>query len=195
MKLTVQELLEKFSDKTSHPYNVQKLSLMLFEELSKKVFEMDVSHKKLLEAAALLHDIGYFADAKSHNKHSQALIVEYGLEGFSKHERDMIACICRYHRGSLPDKNKHELYGSFEKKDRKTIKRLGGIVRLADGLDKAPHSLINDIKINFDRENNIIEIILIPASTSASLEIMPAVRKRDLLEIGFKVQSVIKISR
>ena len=195
MKLSTEELLEKFSSKASHPWNVQKLSLMLFDELNKKVLEMDIRQRKLLESAALLHDIGYFIEAKSHNKHSQTLIMENGLAEFNEHDKAIIACICRYHRGSLPDKNKHDFYGSFEKKDRKIIKRLAGILRLADGLDKAPHSLIKEIAISNDKENNIIDIIITPRTYETYLEITPAIRKRDLLEIGFKVQSVIKIAR
>lgn len=195
MKLSVEELLKKFSEKTPHAYDVRNLSVMLFDELNNKVQKMDDELKKLLEASALLHDIGYYTEAKSHNKHSQTLILEYGIEGFTRHETEMIACICRYHRGSLPDKNKHELYGSFEKKDRKIIKCLAGILRLSDGLDKAPHSLIKDIKISLDKENNITEIIIIPLMPDAKPELTPAIRKRDLLEIGFKTQSVIKIAK
>ena len=68
----------------------------------------------------------------------------------------MVACIARYHRGSLPNKEKHELYGSFEKKDRKKIKRLAGILRVADGLDCSHLSAIKSIRIDYDEENNSI---------------------------------------
>ena len=168
--------------------------MILFDELSEKVKEMDNSQRKLLEAAALLHDIGYYTDSKSHNKHSQALIIENGLKEFNEHETEMVACICRYHRGSLPDKTKHELYGSFEKKDRKKIKRLAGILRVADGLDRAHLALIRKIKINYDEDNNIIEILLTPNTPDYYPDITSAIRKRDLLEIGFKAQSILKFT-
>lgn len=194
MKLSADEMLEKFSNNSSHPFEVRRLAMMLFDELSEKVKEMSNQQRKLLEAAALLHDIGYYIDSKSHNKHSQQMVLEHGLAGFTEHEKELAACICRYHRGGLPDKEKHELYGNFEKKDRKTIKRLAGILKIADGLDRAHLALVKLVKINYDEENNIVEILLTPNTPEFRPDITSAIRKRDLFEIGFKVQSVFKFT-
>lgn len=192
MKLSAEDILLKFAKSSSHPSEVRRLSMMLFDEMSEKVREMSNRERKMLEAAALLHDIGYYVDSKAHNKHSRDMVIEHGLEGFSDKETLMTASICRYHRGNLPDKNKHELYGSFDKKERKTVKRLGGILRIADGLDRAHLSLIKRIKVNYNSEDNIAEIILTPNTPEFRPDISSAVRKRDLFEIGFKCQSVIK---
>lgn len=194
MKLRAEDILSKFSNNSGHPVEVRRLCMMIFDEMSAKVIEMSNSERKMLEAAALLHDIGYYIDSKSHNKHSRDMVIKYGLDGFSERETLMIASICRYHRGNLPDKNKHELYGGFEKKDRKTVKRLGGILRLADGLDRAHLSLIRKIKINYDEDNNITEIMLTPNTPDFRPDLTSAIRKRDLFEIGFKCQSVLKFS-
>lgn len=192
MKLSAEDILLKFAKSSSHPSEVRRLSMMLFDEMSEKVREMSNRERKMLEAAALLHDIGYYVDSKAHNKHSRDMVIKHGLEGFSDKETLMTASICRYHRGNLPDKNKHELYGSFEKKERKTVKRLGGILRIADGLDRAHLSLIKRIKVNYNSDDNIAEIILTPNTPEFRPDISSAVRKRDLFEIGFKCQSVIK---
>lgn len=192
MKLSTDELLEKFSNHSSHPLEVRRLAMILFDEFSEQVKEMSNNSRKLLEAAACLHDIGYYIDSKSHNKHSQEIILEHGLQGFSEHEKLLVACICRYHRGSLPDKEKHELYGSFEKKDRKLIKRLAGILRVADGLDRAHLALIKKIKLHYDEENGIVEILLTSNTPEFRPDITYAVRKRDLLESAFKIQCVLK---
>ncbi len=194
MKLSAEDILSKFANSSEHPVEVRRLSMMIFDEMNEKVFEMSNAERKMLEAAALLHDIGYYVDPKSHNKHSRDMVIKYGLSGFSEKETLMVASICRYHRGNLPDKNKHELYGGFEKKERKSVKRLGGILRLSDGLDRAHLSLIKKIKINYDEENNIVEIILTPNTPEFRPDITSAVRKRDLFEIGFKCQSVIKFA-
>lgn len=191
MRLSAKEILSKFANKSSHPQEVRRLAMMIFDELSNKVYEMPNRWRKLLECAALLHDIGYYVDSKSHNKHSRDIVLKYGLDGFSEKETEIVACICRYHRGSLPDKNKHELYGKFEKKERKLIKKLSGILRLSDGLDRAHLSLIKIIKIDYDEENNILKIFLTPNTPEFHPDINSAIRKRDLLEIGFKCQSVI----
>lgn len=189
MKLITEEMLNKYSKNTSHPKEVRRIALMIFDEVSRKIFEMPQSEKKYLESAALLHDIGYFKEAKGHNKHSMKMIVKEGLKEFSPTETKIIACIARYHRGSLPDKEEHEIYNTLEKHERKIVKRLGGILKLADGLDKAHKSIIKSIKIDYDFQNSVAKIFLM--TNGEPLDISAAIRKRDLFEIGFKCQSVI----
>lgn len=192
MKLSTQELLNKFSKNHTHPKEVERLAVMLFEETSKKIKEMPEKHKEYLKAASLLHDIGYHIDSKAHHKHSMKMIIENGLYGFDEKEEKIIGCICRYHRGGLPDKEEHDIYNTFDKKERKTVKRLAGILKIADGLDGEHKNLIENIKINFDENNRIAEIILVPKIKEFLSDISSAIRKRDLYEIGFKCQCILK---
>lgn len=189
MKFSVKEMLNKYSTDTEHAIEVERVAMLIFEEVSKKLFEMSAKEREFLKTASLLHDIGYSIEAKGHNKHSMHLIIENGLDGFTEKETKIIACIARYHRGSLPDKNEHEYYKNLEKSERKIVKRLGGILKLADGLNKEHERIIENIKIEYDFSNSIAKIILI--SKNKKPDISTAIRKRDLFEIGFKCQSVI----
>ena len=123
------------------------------------------------------------------------MILDYGLEDFNERQKEIISCICRYHRGSLPDKKEHEVYCHFDKKDRKIVKRLGGILRIADGLDRAHVSLIKKIRVNYDSENNITEMYLTPNNIDYRPDIFHAIRKKDLFELGFKTQVVFKFEQ
>lgn len=167
---------------------------MIFDEVSEKLHEMSNKQRKYLEAAALLHDIGYYVDAKGHNKHSMKMVIENGLEGFNELDERIIGCICRYHRGGLPNKDEHEIYNTLGKKERKIVKRLAGILKISDGLDRGHLNLIRKIHLNYDEENNIVEFILTPNTPEFRPDISYAVRKRDLFEIGFKCQSVLKFA-
>ena len=190
MELSCEQLLEKYCDNTHHPDEVKRLSLMIFDGVAENLKELSGKNRRILEAASLLHDIGYSIDSKNHNKHSQKIVLDYGLKGFSQREKEIVSCICRYHRGSLPDKTEHEIYCNFDKKERKTVKRLAGILKIADGLAGASISLIKKIRINYDEENNITEFYL----TSINPDFRPdiPIRKKDLFEIGFKTQVVFK---
>jgi len=190
-KFTAEEMLAKYTSKISHAVEVRRLSMMIFDEACEKLREMSNKERKYLEAGALLHDVGYHIDSKGHNKHSMKMVMEEGLSGFDFHELMIIGCICRYHRGSLPDKNEHEVYSDLDKKDRKIVKRLGGILRLADGLDRGHLNLIKKIKLEYDEKNNIVKFILSPNTPEYLPDISYAIRKRDLFEIGFKCQSVL----
>lgn len=195
MKLSAEDFLKKYSYDSSHPTEVRRIAVMIFDEICEKIMEMPSHFRKLLENAALLHDIGYYIESKGHNKHSMKMIVENGIKGFDEHDTDLIACIARYHRGGLPDKEKHEIYSDLDKKDRKIVKRLGGILRIADGFDRAHLALIRKIKLNYDEDSNIVEFIVTPNTPDYYPDITSAIRKRDLFEIGFKTQSVIKFER
>lgn len=192
MKLTTQEMLDKFANNTSHPQEVRRLAMMIFDGINDTLKEMSNKQRKYLEEASLLHDIGYYIDSKSHNKHSQKMILEYGLDDYDEREKQIIACVCRYHRGGLPDKKEHEIYCNFDKKTRKIVKRLAGILKISDGLDRAHLNLIKKIRINYDSENNITEFYLTPNNFDYHPDITYAIRKKDLFEIGFKTQVVFK---
>lgn len=192
MKLTAEEMLDKFSNGSSHPREVRRLSMMIFDEVNEKLFKMSNKHRTFLSNAALLHDIGYALDTENHHKNSLKMVLNHGLENFDEREKQIIGCICRYHRGSLPDKKNHEIYCHFDKKERKIVKRLGGILKIADGLDRAHVNLIKKIHVKYDTENNITEIILTSNNIDYHPDISYAIRKKDLFEIAFKTQVIFK---
>ena len=53
------------------------------------------------------------------------LIIQEGLEGLDNEETKVTANIARYHRGSLPDETKHEIYKNLtpQQKQHSTIAR------------------------------------------------------------------------
>ena len=191
-RMTAQEMLDKFSKDTNHPYEVRKLAMMIFDGVSEQVEQLSNKQRKYLENAALLHDIGYAIESKNHHKHSQKMVLEHGLDEFNEREKEIISCICRYHRGSLPDKDEHEIYCHFDKKERKTVKRLGGILKIADALDRGHINLIKKLRINYDIDNNIVEILITSTNPQFHPDISDAIKKKDLFEIGFKTQVVFK---
>ena len=190
MVMTTHEILEKFSKDTDHSNEVSRLALIIFDGVNATLKEMTDKHRKYLEHAALLHDIGYSIASKDHHKHSQKMILEYGLDNFTEREKEIISCICRYHRGSLPDKKEHNVYCNFDKKERKIVKRLAGILRIADGLDIKHVRQIKNLDVKYDVENNITSIIITPMTPEFLPDISYAVRKKDLFEIGFKTQVI-----
>lgn len=195
VKLSAKEMLNKYSKNITHSEEVRNLSLKIFDEVTSKIHKLSDNLRNYLEVASLLHDIGYCIDAKGHNKHSMNLIIQNGLLGYTELEEKIIACICRYHRGGLPDKIEHEVYNTLDKKERKIVKRLAGILKIADGLANGDKNFINDIKLNFDEENNVVELIIFPIAQEFLPDISHAIRKRDLFEIAFKYQCVLKFSR
>ncbi|MBO0858703.1 MAG: Ppx/GppA family phosphatase [Chloracidobacterium sp.] len=116
-----------------HASRVAYLSLQLFDGL-RSLHALGGEHRRLLAAAALLHDIGYFISHAGHHKHSAYLIQNSELTGFTSSEIAVIANVAYYHRGGLP-KAKHEYYSELRVQDRDIARKLAALLRLADALD------------------------------------------------------------
>ena len=172
-----------------HSLHVARLAMSLFDGLSAP-FNLKKSDRKLLEAAALLHDVGYFIAYSSHHKHSYHLIRHAELFGFSPRERELIAQIARYHRKSLP-KRKHESFQALSDADRQRVGRLGGILRLADGLDRRRSSAVQSVSCAF---GGTLFTVRLEGGEDMSVEIFGATAKKDLLEKAFGVRLVLEAS-
>lgn len=170
----------------AHARQVARLALCLFDALQKQG-TLTSDDRMLLEAAALLHDIGYFISYNRHHKHSYHLIRHARLDGFTPRQKELVANIARYHRGSLP-KKKHVNFRCLSAEDQQLVQRLGGILRLADGLDRCRNQRVTELCCRVEGER--FYLTLHTDSEDLSVEIYGASRKGDLFEktFGYKIQ-------
>lgn len=179
-KESVLELARSCHFDETHSRHVAKISLSIFDGLSKE-FKLKKSERKLLESAALLHDVGYFISYNSHHKHSHHLIRHADLFGFTPREREITALIARYHRKSLP-KKKHLDYERLEKTDKVIVCQLAGILRLADGLDRRRSGLVEVVALQHTAETFSLQLL---GTEDISVEIFGGNAKKDLFEKTF----------
>lgn len=167
-------------DKT-HSEQVMKLANKIFDFIKLK-FEFSDTDREYLEAACLLHDIGYHISHTDHHKHSYYLIRNAEMLGFNDKEIEIIANVARYHRKSHP-KIKHENFNKLDEQSKILVRKLSGILRIADALDRSHKSIVNDIEININEKT--FEIILKSCSADPSLEIWGANIRKGLFEESF----------
>jgi exopolyphosphatase/guanosine-5'-triphosphate,3'-diphosphate pyrophosphatase len=179
----------RFGYEAGHAHHVAKLAGKIFDFLS-ATENFTRHHRTLLVAAALLHDVGYHIASESHHKHSRYLIANSELTGFSESERAVIANIARYHRGPLP-KHSHAEYDALNAADRETVSRLGGIVRLADALDRNHDSRVSDL----DCQVNSAVNLELKSTLDCTNELLEAERKKDLFEQAFKKTLNLSVKR
>jgi len=117
-----------------HARHVAQLALSLFDQLV-ALHGMGVHERRMLLAAALLHDIGQFVSYRRHHKHSWYLISHAGLPEFSPDETAIVALIARYHRRAEPRLD-HEGYADLAPADRERVDGLAALLRIADSLDR-----------------------------------------------------------
>src|SRR6266568_4489138 len=102
-------------------------------------------------------------------------------------EREIIAQVGRYHRKALPRK-KHDAFARLATKDRLLVKRLGGIVRLADGLDRRRSSMVTSLDCSLSP--SAFRIIL-KGEGDVSVELFGGRSNGDLFEMAFDRKLVL----
>lgn len=140
----------KYLFEEAHGLQVARLSLSLFDQLSKEL-ELPRDDRRLLVAAAILHDVGVFISYAKHHKHSLYLIAQAELTGFSAHELLLVGQIARYHRKSSPS-TKHLPFARLSEADRNRVSRLAGLLRLADSLDRDHSQRIDEVVAGVEGE-------------------------------------------
>jgi exopolyphosphatase/guanosine-5'-triphosphate,3'-diphosphate pyrophosphatase len=176
---SVLQLAERTHYEAPHSKHVQKLALQLFDSIGERL-GCAPEDRKLLEDAALLHDIGYHISYDKHNKHSYHLIEHAELLGMTPSEQLVVANVARYHRGAEP-KKKHPNYGALDKPLRKTINRLAAILRVADGFDRGHASAVAEIKVRWMERALRLTAVPRRANLNLRLDLWGASRKSKLL--------------
>ncbi len=174
---SVYELLRKCHWHKQHSMHVTKMALKLFDALNKDL-ELSAQDRELLEYAGLMHDIGYHISHRKHHKHALYLIRNSDLRGFREDEINLMANVARYHRRSTPHK-RHPAYKELDKSLRKRVKKLSGILRVADGLDRSHYQNVRELEIIKEEEKILLRI---STESDPELEIWGAMRKCSLFE-------------
>lgn len=174
---SVMELVNKCNWHEVHSKHVAKLALQLFDNFQEELGLSDTD-RELLEYASFMHDIGYHISHRKHHKHALYIIRHSDLKGFKEHEIEIIANVSRYHRRSTP-KSRHKHYDKLPKSEKKRVKKLSAILRIADGLDRSHYQNVQGMTI----EKTLDQVtIYIKTESDPQLEIWGAMRKNGLFE-------------
>ena len=95
----------------------------------------ELDPRSILQAAALMHEVGKSKGEKNHQKKSYRMI--RGMTrpiGFSVRELELAAIVARYHRGALP-RPREKIMQRLELPDRPIATLLAGILRLSVALE------------------------------------------------------------
>jgi exopolyphosphatase/guanosine-5'-triphosphate,3'-diphosphate pyrophosphatase len=153
---SAEALGERFGYEAAHGKQVAALTGQLFDQLQ-RLHELTPHHRSLAIVGALLHDIGYAISHESHHKHSQYLILHSELTGFTDQEKRIIANIARYHRKATP-KPTHSEFNTLSFEDKKIVWKLGGIVRIADALDRSHSSRVRKVQCRIEQERVLVTL-------------------------------------
>ncbi len=184
---SVLALAEHLRYEERHSRHVARLALSIFDQTA-RLHGLGAREREYLEAAALLHEVGFFVGNAQHHRHSYYLIRNGHLPGFTEDEKEVLANIARYHRKSHP-KPKHEGFSRLDAGDRDRVRGLAAILRIADGLDRSHAGLVGRVSCRITGRR----VHFRPAARGRrpiDLEIWGAGRKSGLFEEAFRVKAV-----
>lgn len=174
----------------AHSEHVADLALSLFDQFQREsdlIADLGAGGRErlMLEAAAVLHDVGITVSYDGHHRHSYTMIRHADLQGLSAREIELVALIARFHRKRGPSAS-HRALRQLAPDDSAVVRRLAGILRVADGLDRSHSQHVTGVHVRFGSRGVHLEVT---ASTEAKSDVKAARRKADLLEamIGGKV--------
>ena len=176
----MREFVERCQGDLRHVEHVRGLALSLFDRLG-EALGCAAEERALLEAASLLHDVGQVVSYRRHHKHSYQLILHAERLSFNARDRILVATISRYHRKKGPTK-KHGEFGRLSDDDQAVVRRLAGLLRVADGLDRGHSAMVADLTTRLTKEQLAIRVTPRLAKADLSLELWGGSRKADVLE-------------
>lgn len=154
----VERLAQRAPSVWVHHQQTARLAVRLFD-LTVFLHGLGQREREWLEHAALLHDLGYVIAYRKHHEHSYYLISNAGLDAFDSQEVEIIAHVARFHRAGRPKKKKHPTYAALEKWQRKTVKKLAAILRIADALDRTHASRVDEVYCSGGKRKVKFEVI------------------------------------
>jgi exopolyphosphatase/guanosine-5'-triphosphate,3'-diphosphate pyrophosphatase len=176
---SVYNLARLYDYEAEHAAKVRELSLSLFDQLH-PLHGYGMWERDLLGAAALLHDIGVQVGYYDHHKHSAYILLNTALPGFTHREVALLAVLVRAHRKG--DVKTGDYKAVLQSDDTARAERLGGILRLAEYLERSKSQVVRRIEVAL--EDDTIRLLL-HADGDPIPEIWNASRRSALFEHAF----------
>ncbi|HZP80729.1 MAG TPA: HD domain-containing protein [Chthonomonadaceae bacterium] len=184
------ELARRYDYDAGHAHQVECLAGTLFMELE-PLHGLAREDRKLLEYAAILHDIGYYVSSRSHHRHALQMIMMEPLTELSREEKTVIANLARYHRKALPT-IEHTAYGILADADKERVNKLAPLLRLADALDRSHQGLVQEL---FCEIRDDAVLIFVGAETDLPIESQALERKADMFRQVYRRDVQLQVLR
>jgi CHAD domain-containing protein len=145
----------------AHSRLVTRLSLQLFDSITQcGILKIAAENRRLLEAAAWLHEIGREAGDGSHDGKHQRRGYKKVLKlappvGWTAEDMQCVAAMVRYHRGGLPETADSPFVGVTLQR-RSDLMALMGILRLANAFDESHDHLITDLEVELAGDSVVV---------------------------------------
>ncbi|MCU1357334.1 MAG: ppx [Acidimicrobiales bacterium] len=189
---SVIDLMRACDEDPGHSEHVAHIALELFDATADR-HGLGSEQRALLEAGALLANVGLFISHSQHHKHAYYVIRNSDrLVGFTDGEIELVALIARYHRRSAP-KASHVEWSALEADDQELVRVAAGVLRVAIGLDRSHRQAVASVQASAVDGTLVLRVTPTHPEDDLSLELYAARERSGLLAdaLGVPVQVVV----
>ncbi|HEU4699002.1 MAG TPA: Ppx/GppA phosphatase family protein [Gemmatimonadales bacterium] len=176
----VREFVERCQSDRRHVEHVRHLALQLFDQLA-PALGAGPEERALLEAASLLHDVGQLVSFARHHRHSYQLIMHAERLDLAARDRALVALVARFHRKRGPSRKRHPEFAALPAADQRIVRRLSGLLRIADGLDRGHTAAVERVTAELGADALVLRVAPRLATADLALEIWGAEQRTDVL--------------
>lgn len=158
LKRSRENILHMYTDNTTHSRHITELALNMFDSWP-QLHGLNKGSRKLLETAALLHDIGITINFYSHARHSAYMIQNAQIFGLTHKEQIMTSAIAGWHNGVSKNYFRDRLYKEMLSDDNwKAINKMALLLALAESLDYSQTNKIHSIRPQVTEKGAVLSI-------------------------------------
>jgi exopolyphosphatase/guanosine-5'-triphosphate,3'-diphosphate pyrophosphatase len=177
----VLHLVELCEEDPDHAVQSAWIAGRLFEGLA-GVLGLPNEAAELLDAAALLANVGLFISHSRHHQHSYYVIRNAEcLTGFTDGEIEVIAQVARYHRRAVPSVERHPSFAALDADDRDLVRKLAAILRIAIGLDRTHADAVGRVEVDVRKDAVHVAVGARDPGGDVSIEVWSAGQRTGLL--------------
>lgn len=185
---SVLSVMERYGVDASHAQVTAKTALAIFDATA-ELHRLRIDDRRLLEFAALLHDVGHHIAGEDHHKHGAYLLRHTRMSGFTAPELDVMAMIVHHHRGKVPKKRDLARFGE---ESAHRIRVLAGMIAIADGFDRGHDDNTRSLQATLeDRTLHLRATTLGPAH----LERWAVLQRKTALEKALAIKVVVEVEQ
>ena len=162
----VLEVCRRYGIDTKKAEPVRLHVVQLFDALA-KVHGLPVEYRMWLQAAAMMQDVGKFMNHQGHHRHTQYIIANSEIFGFSPEQRAIVSAISRYMGKTRPDEL-DRVMRLVPAEEHAHVHRAVVLLRLSLALNQDRASAVVGLKTSVYPKRVVLDIV--PGRGGAALE-------------------------
>lgn len=153
-----ENILKLYTADPTHSRHITSLAMTMFDNWP-QLHGLNKGYRKILETAALLHDIGITINFYSHARHSAYMIQNAQIFGLTHKEQIIASAVAGWHNGVSKSYFRDRIYKEMLDDDNwNAVTKMALLLALAESLDYSQTNKIQTIKASVNKKNPLLTI-------------------------------------